>query len=97
MVPQLSLFLSRKVGHGIKCRVFFLYRSVDSRLPVPRETGYKLCSSCNFFVAETNVHCAKCGVCSSKVILMHLKGVFGNFTKFEDKLYIGNWDHGQGI
>lgn len=37
-----------------------------SRLPVPRETGYKLCSSCNFFVAETNVHCAKCGVCSSK-------------------------------
>ena len=36
---------------------------------LPSKEGYKLCETCNRYVAKENAHCDKCGTCSSKVSL----------------------------
>jgi len=52
----------RKQGSPVR-----IFTNVElSKLRLPKEEGYKLCSKCEFWVSEENEHCNKCKACTSK-------------------------------
>ena len=60
--------VDRKKSKPSPVRIFTNLSLPGLRLPVSEE--YWLCAACNRYVARNNVHCSKCGCCTSKVSVM---------------------------